>query len=65
MISTHYHIADLDQSALADVQALEKDLGVTLVAIESAPAPARLTQEQLERVQALEKETGKVLLAYD
>ncbi len=64
MHTDHYHFSQLDESTLKDVQALEKELGVTLVAMEPDPDPAQLSEAQLQSIQALEKKTGKVLVAY-
>lgn len=61
----HFHPAALDGSTLQQIQALENELGVVLVAIEPDPEPAKLSPEQLDRIQAIEASTGKVLLAYD
>ena len=59
-----YHTASLDQRSLADLQQLEQELGIVLVAVEPDPAPAQLNEEALKRLQALEQQTGKVLVAY-
>ncbi len=66
MSSALFYTAQLDQPTLADLQALENELGVTLVAMDSdsSPAPAQLSETQLQRIQALEDKSGKVLLAY-
>ena len=60
----NYHSAQLDQAALENVQQLETELGVVLVAIEPDPQPASLSDEQLHRIRTLEQQTGKVLVAY-
>jgi hypothetical protein len=60
----NYHSAELDQADLKNVQQLESELGVVLVAIEPDPQPASLSNEQLHRIRTLEQQTGKVLLAY-
>jgi len=64
MASVHYHSAQLDQALLKNVQQLESELGVVLVAIEPDPQPATLSDDQLQRIRSLEQQTGKVLLAY-
>ena len=64
MTMANFHPAQLDDATLANVQQLESELGVTLVAIEPDPAPAALSDEQLQRIKDLEKKTGKVLVAY-
>lgn len=60
----NYHSAQLDQAVLKNVQQLENELGVVLVAIEPDPQPASLSEAQLHRIRTLEQQTGKVLLAY-
>ena len=64
MTLAHYHSAHLDQAELENVQQLESELGVVLVAIEPDPQPAKLNDDQLERIRTLEQKTGKTLLAY-
>ena len=60
------YTAQLDQSTLNDLQNLESELGVTLVAVEAneAPAPAKLNEAQVKRIQELEEKSGTVLLAF-
>jgi hypothetical protein len=67
MSSALFYTAQLDQPTLADLQELETEFGVTLVAMESdsSPIPAQLSETQLQRIQALENKSGKVLLAYN
>jgi hypothetical protein len=67
MSSALFYTAQLDQRTLTDLQELETEFGVTLVAMESdsSPIPAQLSETQLQRIQALENKTGKVLLAYN
>ena len=67
MSSTLLYTAQLDKSTLDNLQSLENDLGLTLVAVEAnqAPSPAQLDAAQIKRIQALEKQSGKLLLAYD
>ncbi len=67
MSSTLFHTAHLDQAQLDDLQQLEQELGVTLVAMESSldGEPAELDDDQLARIRALEEKTGKVLLAFN
>ena len=64
MTLANYHSAQLDQGTLDNVQQLERELGVVLVAIEPDPQPAQLNDDQLERIRTLEQQTGKTLLAY-
>jgi hypothetical protein len=67
MSSALFYTAQLDQPTLADLQELETEFGLTLVAMDSdsSPVPAQLSETQLQRIQALEDKTGKVLLAYN
>jgi hypothetical protein len=67
MSSALFYTAQLDQRTLTDLQELETEFGMTLVAMESdsSPIPAQLSETQLQRIQALENKTGKVLLAYN
>lgn len=57
-------IAQLDDSALSRVQALEKELGTYIVALEPQTPYARLTDAQIQHIKALEQELGVILLAY-
>jgi hypothetical protein len=67
MSSALFYTAQLDQPMLADLQELETEFGLTLVAMESdsSPVPAQLGETQLQCIQALEDKSGKVLLAYN
>ncbi|MDC0363079.1 hypothetical protein OAN12_08565 [Halioglobus sp.] len=67
MNSSLFYTAQLGPSDLKDIQTLERNLGVTLVAMDcdSSSEPAQLNPEQLRQLQALEQKSGKVLLAYD
>jgi len=62
---TRLTVAQLDKARLAEVRALEEELGIYLVALEHKIQLANLSEEQLERVQAREKDLGVVLLAYE
>ena len=66
MSSTLFYTAKLDEPTLGDLQNLENELDVTLVAMDSnsAQVPAQLSEAQLRRIQALEVKAGMVLLAY-
>jgi hypothetical protein len=59
--------AYLSDEKMLRLQAMERELGVTLVAYESA-SPLRLanpTRDQLAQLEELEKKTGLVLVAYE
>lgn len=66
MASALFYTAHLDPSTLQELQALESELGITLVAMQadSAQEPAELDDAQLKRIQAMEDKSGKVLLAF-
>ncbi len=66
MNSSLFYTAQLGPSDLRDLQTLEQNLGVTLIAMDcdSTSQPAQLDPEQLRQLQALEGKSGKVLLAY-
>ncbi len=58
-------VADLDQRELTEVEKLEDNLGVWVVAVEPKSRFASLTNDQLHQLQEKEKEMGIILLAYD
>lgn len=58
-------IADLNSDSLAKVQALEKEIGACVLALEPKVKLMNLADDQLERLQAAEEELGVVLLASD
>ncbi len=57
-------VAILSADHLRVVQALEKKIGVILVAYEQIPEVARLTGEQVEDLKQVEKKTSTVVVAY-
>jgi len=61
----YYRTADIDDAKLREIQALEAELGKTLVALESQPRPADMTPEELARLRKVEETLGVVLLAYE
>lgn len=66
MASRLFYTAQLDRSTLQELQELESEFGVTLVAMEPdvSQVPAALSDQQLRSLQALEEKSGKVLLAF-
>ncbi len=54
----------LDNSDLAKLQALEKQFGCSIVALEPSPKPASLSPAQLAQLQSAEKTMNAVLIAY-
>ncbi|MCG8588390.1 MAG: hypothetical protein MJE66_03795 [Proteobacteria bacterium] len=64
-MGTSYHVAPLDESKLADVQALERQLGRVVVALEPDRTPAALSEDDLARLREAEARLGIVLVAYE
>jgi hypothetical protein len=60
-----YRPAELDEAKLNAIRNLESELGKTVVAVESQPAPATMTPAQLDRLKQAEENLGVVLVAYD
>jgi hypothetical protein len=61
-----YNYADyVDEKGLAEIQALEKDLGKTLMAFYTPPVASNLTEQQLKKIQELEKKLCVRLVAYE
>jgi len=57
-------VAQLSADHIRVVQALEKKIGVILVAYEPVPEVARLTVEQVDDLKQVEKKTGTMVVAY-
>lgn len=57
--------AKVSKEQLNEIQALEKRLGLVLVAYEKIPVYKKLSPGELSRIQALEKEAGAILVAYE
>ena len=61
-----YIFADyIDRDGLAEIQALEKELGNTLIAFSTPPQPANLSDEKLSKIKELEKKLCVRLVAYE
>lgn len=61
-----YNYADyVDEKGLAEIQALEKELGKTLLAFYTPPVASDLADEQLKRIRDLEKKLCVRLVAYE
>ncbi len=58
-------IARLDEDAVASIQELEAETGKHIMAFETGPHFATLSDEELERVQALEKALNVILIVYE
>lgn len=65
MSHTNFHPAPLNDDGLKALQALEKDLGLTMVAVEQDPKPADLTDEQLAKLKSVEDQIGVSIIAYE
>lgn len=55
----------VDEKGLAEIQALENDLGNTLIAYNTPPQPANLSDEKLAKIKNLEKKLCVRLVAYE
>ena len=55
----------IDKKGLAEIQALENDLGNTLIAYSTPPQPANLPDEKLAKIKKLEKKLCVRLVAYE
>lgn len=55
----------IDKNGLAEIEALEKELGKTLIAFSTPPQPANLSDEKLARIKELEKKLCVRLVAYE
>lgn len=60
-----YKIANnIDESSIAKIRNLEKELGACILALEPRYPVKQLCEEDLKKVQQLEEELHVVLLAY-
>lgn len=60
-----FKLAKLDEELMSEIQELEADLGINLVAYKVEDNTyADIPPEYLERIKALEKKLGIILLAY-
>lgn len=57
--------ADLRQSQLEKLHALEKELGGVVVAYQPEAKPAQLSEAQLTQLHQIEKELDLILVAFD
>ena len=61
-----FNVARLDANALKSIQALEQEMGKTLIAFKGFEAdPATVSEDELGRIQALESALGVALVAVD
>lgn len=57
-------IANLEEESLAQIRALENDLGVHIMAFRPGLDIASLPDDKVERIRALEEKLGVTLLVY-
>jgi len=60
-----HRLKKLKDENVTSIRALERELGVVVLAIEPKLHLADLSDQQLERLRKAEKELGGVLIAYD
>ena len=61
----HTYADYIDKNGLAKIQALEDELGNTLIAYSTPPQPANLPDEKLNKIKELEKQLCVRLVAYE
>jgi len=61
----NYQPAKLDDSKVNEIQALESELGKTIVAVEPHPQPAAMSPQQLDKLKQVEENLGVVLVAFE
>ena len=64
-MSEQLKIASLEPDAVSKIQALEAELGASIMAFEPGGYPAALTDEQLGSLRSLEQDLGVTLLAFE
>jgi hypothetical protein len=64
-VKKHYKIAALTKDEVDEINALEQELDVHIMAFEPEKALADLNEAEMERIQALEDALGVVLLVYE
>ncbi|CAB1073367.1 hypothetical protein D1AOALGA4SA_1839 [Olavius algarvensis Delta 1 endosymbiont] len=61
-----HNFADyVDEKGVSKIQALEQELGNTLIAYRTPPQPANLPDEKLAKIKKLEKQLCVRLVAYE
>jgi len=63
-MTVHLRIAELEPEGVAKVEALEKELGMHIMAFGRPLRFAGLLRDELAKVQALEEELGVTLVVY-
>jgi len=61
----HAYADYIDENGVMKIQALEKELGNTLIAYSTPPQPANLPDEKLAKIKKLEKQLCVRLVAYE
>lgn len=61
----NFQPAKLDDSKVNEIQALESELGKTVVAVEPYPQPATMSPQQLDKLKQAEENLGVVLVAFE
>ena len=61
----HTYADYLDEDAVAQIKALEKETGKRMLAYYTPPVSANLTDEQIGKIRALEKKLCVRLVAYE
>lgn len=64
MVKRRMTVAKLSEKELAQVQAMEEQLGALVVALEPQYKMAALEEDQLNQLRELEESMGVILLAY-
>lgn len=62
-LSAYLGPAHLNAAQINQLQALESELGVLIVAIQPIVPLAHLSEDQVQKLQLIEKEMGVILLA--
>ena len=57
--------AKLPEAPIEEIRALEKKLGVTLIAYEKVHPYKKLDSAQIAKIQSVEKDIGAILVAYE
>ena len=64
-MASRFQPAELDESKLGEVKALENELGKVVVALEQGAAVADLSPQEIDRIKSAEERLGVVIVAYD
>ncbi len=64
MATVRLKYAQLDESGMQRIQALEQQTGAVVLVMEKVHPLANLTDAQIMKIQELERELGVILIAY-